>query len=188
MPSEAAKPLVAAPPHLYGLAASFDSPEQIVEAAERIHEAGYRKAEGYTPFAVKGLCEALGFHRSGVPLIVFCGGMFGGIGGFFMMWYANVVSYPWNIGGKPPNSWPAFIPITFEMTVLGAGLLALFGMLVLNGLPAPYHPMFRAPNFELASQTQFFICIEAADPLFDPERTRIFLESLHPLAVMEVPW
>ena len=105
-----------------------------------------------------------------------------------MLWYANVVSYLWNIGGKPPNSWPAFIPITFELTVLSASLLALFGMLILNGLPSPYHPMFRAPTFEQASQTQYFLCIEVADPLFDMQRTREFLESLGPRAVVEVPW
>jgi len=159
-----------------------------VEAAKKVHEAGYRRAEGYSPHAVTGLSEALGFEKTGVPLIVFIGGIVGGLGGYFMMWYANVISYPWNIGGKPPNSWPAFIPITFEMTVLGAGLMALLGMLVLNGLPCPYHPLFRAPTFEQASQNQYFICIEVADPLFDLDRTRDFLMSLSPLAVVEVPW
>jgi hypothetical protein len=173
---------------LYGLAASFDSPEAVVEAAKKIFAAGYRRTEGYSPYAVEGLSEALGFERSGVPLMVFVGGIVGCIGGYFMLWYANVVSYPWNIGGKPPNSWPAFIPITFEMTVLGASLMALFGMLILNGLPSPYHPMFRAPTFELASQTRFFICVEVRDPQFDLEKTREFLKSLSPMAVLEVPW
>jgi hypothetical protein len=173
---------------LYGLAASFDSPEAIVAAAKRVYAAGYRRAEGYTPQAVEGLCEALGFRRTGIPPLVFVGGIVGGLGGYFMLWYANVISYPWNIGGKPPNSWPAFIPITFEMTVLGAALMALFGMLLLNGLPAPYHPMFRAPTFELASQTRFFLCIEVADPRFDLEQTTAFLQSLDPIAVVEVPW
>ncbi|HUB23841.1 MAG TPA: DUF3341 domain-containing protein [Tepidisphaeraceae bacterium] len=176
------------PAHLFGLAASFDSPEATVAAARRIFSAGYRHAEGYSPYAVEGLAEALGFHRTGIGLLVFMGGVFGGLGGYFMLWYANVISYPWNIGGKQPDSWPAFIPITFEMTVLGAALLALFGMLILNGLPRPYHPMFRAPTFELASQTRFFLCIEVADPMFDLNTTRQFLESLGPLAVMEVPW
>jgi hypothetical protein len=175
-------------PGLYGLATCFDSPEAVLEAARKVHEAGYRRAEAYTPFAVAGLSEALGFRKTGVPLIVLIGGMVGGIGGYFMLWYANVVSYPWNTGGKPPNSWPAFIPITFEMTVLGSALLALFGMLLLNGLPSPYHPMFRAPHFDLASQTHFFLCIEADDPRFDPAGTRRFLESLNGLAVVEVPW
>ena len=173
---------------LFGLAASFDSPEAVLDAAKKVFAAGYRRTEGYTPHSVEGLAEALGFARTGVPLIVFVGGIVGAIGGYFMLWYANVVSYPWNIGGKPPNSWPAFIPITFELTVLGASLLALFGMLILNGLPSPYHPMFRAPTFELASQTQYFICIEVADPQFGIERTKEFLESLGPIAVVEVPW
>ncbi len=170
------------------MAASFDSPEAIVAAAEKIHAAGYRRTEGYTPYAVEGLCESLGYHHTGIPLMVFVGGIVGGLGGYFMLWYANVVSYPWNIGGKPPNSWPAFIPITFEMTILGAATLALFGMLILNGLPSPYHPMFRASTFELASQTRFFVCIEATDAQFDVEQTRDFLLSLEPIAVMEVPW
>lgn len=187
MPTELEHP-VSSTRGLYGLAASFDSPEGVVEAAKKVFAAGYRRTEGYSPYAVEGLTEALGFHRTGVPLIVFVGGLVGGIGGYFMLWYANVVSYPWNIGGKPPDSWPAFIPITFEMTVLGASLLALLGMLILNGLPSPYHPMFRAPTFELASQTHFFLCIEEADPLFDFEQTRIFLQSLDPVAVVEVPW
>jgi hypothetical protein len=173
---------------LFGLAASFDSPEAVVEAARKVFAAGYRRTEGYTPHSVEGLADALGFHKTGVPLIVFVGGIVGALGGYFMLWYANVVSYPWNIGGKPPNSWPAFIPITFELTVLSASLLALFGMLILNGLPSPYHPMFRAPTFEQASQTQYFLCIEVADPLFDMQRTREFLESLGPRAVVEVPW
>jgi len=187
MPNEDAKPRPPAP-HLYGLAASFSSPEAVLKAAKKVHAAGYRHAEGYSPHAVEGLCEALGFKKTGVPLIVFIGGICGGLGGYFMLWYANVISYPWNIGGKPPNSWPAFIPITFEMTVLGASLLALLGMLVLNGLPCLYHPMFKAPTFKQASQNQYFICIEVGDPLFDMERTREFLMSLDPLAVMEVPW
>jgi len=173
---------------LFGLAAVFDSPESIVEAAKKVRAAGYKRAEAYTPYDVTGLSDALGFHHTGVPLIVFVGGCIGALGGYFMLWYANVISYPWNIGGKQPNSWPAFIPITFEVTVLFASLMALFGMLILNGLPAPYHPMFRAPSFDLASQTEFFLCIESSDLNFDLEETRRFLESLDPRVVMEVPW
>ncbi len=175
-------------PHLYGLAARFDSPEAIVEAAGKVHAAGYRRAEAYTPYAVKGLSDALGFRATGVPLIVLLGGALGALGGYFMLWYANVISYPWNVGGKPPNSWPAFVPITFEMTVLGASLFALFGMLALNRLPQPYHPIFKAPNFELTSQTDFLLCIEASDPKFDLEVTRALLESVEPIEIMEVPW
>lgn len=173
---------------LFGLAAVFDSPETVLAAAHRVREAGFVRAEAYTPFAIEGLSEALGFKRTGIPLLVFLGGLMGAVGGYFMLWYANVISYPWNTGGKPPNSWPAFVPITFEMTVLGAGLMALIGMLALNGLPAPFHPMFHAPRFELASQTEFFLCIEASDPQFDRQRTRAFLEGLNPTAVVEVPW
>jgi len=174
--------------HLYGLAARFDSPEALLKAAEAVHAAGYRQAEAYMPFAVKGVAEALGFRRTGIPLVVLTGGALGALGGYFMLWYANVVSYPWNIGGKPPNSWPAFVPITFELTVLGASLLALIGMLAMNGLPQPYHPIFNAASFELASQTEFFICIEAADPKFDLPMVRQFFESLEPLEIAEVPW
>ena len=175
-------------PEYYGLAAQFDSAEAIMAAAEKVHAAGYRRVEAYTPYAVKGLSDALGFGRTGVPLIVLVGGALGALGGYFMLWYANVISYPWNVGGKPPNSWPAFIPITFEMTVLGASLLALFGMLALNGLPQPYHPIFKAPHFELATQTDFFLCIEASDPKFDPAAVRTILEELKPVAIVEVPW
>lgn len=172
---------------LFGLAAEFESPEHVLEAAQRVRAAGYRCAEAYTPFAVQGLSEALGFRRTRVPLIVLIGASIGAIGGFFMLWYANVISYPWNIGGRPPNSWPAFIPITFELGVLGAGLTAFFGMFTLNGLPMPYHPMFHLPNFKAASRDRFFICIERRDPIFDREKTRSFLESLEPLSVAEVP-
>jgi len=173
---------------IYGIVAEFETPEAVLEGARRVRAAGYRKAEAYTPFAVHGLPEALGFHRTGVPLIVLTGGLFGAIAGYFMMWYANVISYPWNIGGRPPNSWPLYVPITFELGVLGAGLFAVIGMLALNGLPMPYHPLFNVEEFALASQDRFFLCIESADHQFDREATRLFFESLQPTAVREVPW
>jgi hypothetical protein len=176
-----------AQPSLFGLAASFETPEAVLVAAVRVREAGYTAAEAYTPFPVKGLSEALGFRRTGMPRLVLIGGAVGCLGGYFMLWYANVISLPWNIGGKPPHSWPAFIPIAFEMTILGAALMAVLGMLALNGLPEPYHPMFKAPTFELASESLFFLCIESRDPKFDVTATREFLEALSPLAVMEVP-
>jgi len=173
---------------IYGLAAEFASPEALIKAAQMIHAAGYRKVEGYSPYPIPEVARALGFHRTRVPLLVFIGGITGAIAAYFMMWYANVISYPWNIGGKPPNSWPAFIPISFELMVLGASLMALFGMLALNGLPMPYHPLFNLPSFELASQTRFFICIESSDPKYDRLVTWRLLAEAAPEAMMEVPW
>lgn len=174
--------------NLYALAAEFDSAEALTEAARRVHEAGYRRVEAYTPHAVSGLADTLGFGHTGVPLLVFLGGLLGAIGGYFMLWYANVISYPWNTGGKPPNSWPAFIPITFEMMVLGAATMAVVALIVLCGLPQPYHPVFNAPGFERASQDRFFLCIEAADPRFDAAVVRRLLEEFSPLNISEVPW
>lgn len=172
---------------LFGLAAEFDSPESVLAAANAVHLAGYRRADAFSPFPVDGLPEALGFHRTRVPMVVGFGGLFGACFGFFMLWYANVISYPWNVGGRPPNSWPAFIPITFELGVLFAALSAVVGMLALNGLPMPYHPMFNLPNFSLASRDKFFILIESSDAQFDWDKTRVFLQSLQPIAVTEVP-
>ncbi|HWE01286.1 MAG TPA: DUF3341 domain-containing protein [Tepidisphaeraceae bacterium] len=173
--------------NLFGLAAEFDTPEAVLHAALRIHGAGYRRADAFSPMPVEGLPEALGFPRTGVPLIVGIGGLCGACGGFFMLWFANVVNYTWNIGGRPPNSWEAFIPITFELAVLCAALSAVIGMLALNKLPMPYHPMFNLPAFDRASRDRFFIVIESADAQFDSEQTRKFLETLLPIAVTEVP-
>ena len=174
-------------PPIYGILAEFDSADAILDAARHVREAGYRDAEAYTPFAVQGLSQALGFHRSRVAGIVLGGAIVGCAGGFFMQWYANVLSYPWNIGGKPPNSWPAWIPITFELSVLCAALAAVIGMLGLNRLPQPSHPLFNAPEFQLATRDRFFLCIESSDPKFDLASTRHFLEQFAPLRVTEVP-
>jgi hypothetical protein len=171
---------------LFGLAAEFDSAEAVLSAAERIYSAGYRRADAFSPFPVENLPEALGFTRTAMPTLVGIGGLVGAATGFGMLWFANVINYPWNIGGRPPNSWPAFIPITFELGVLFAALAAVVGMLALNGLPMPYHPMFNLPNFNLASKDKFFIVIESADEKFDLKATRTFLQSLAPLSVMEV--
>jgi hypothetical protein len=174
-------------PPIYGLMAEFDDAHKVYEAATQVRLAGFRRADAYSPFPVHGLSEALGFHRSRVPMLVLIGGIIGGIGGFLMQYYANVISYPQVIAGRPYNSWPAWIPITFECTVLGAALTAVFGMLALNGLPRPSHPLFNVASFQLASRNRFFIVIEARDPQFDLEKTRVFLERLGPLEVSEVP-
>lgn len=172
---------------LFGLAAEFESPESILEAAQRVVGAGYRRVEAYTPFPVEGLPEAVGFHRTGIAPIVLGGGMTGASLGFLMQWYANTIGYPWNVGGRPPNSWPMFIPITFELGVLFAAFAGVIAMLALNGLPRPYHPMFRLEAFARASRDRFFLCVEADDPQFERERTGQLLLDLKPLAVMEVP-
>ncbi|HEX5411592.1 MAG TPA: DUF3341 domain-containing protein [Terriglobia bacterium] len=170
----------------YGLMAEFVSADALLEATRHASAAGYRKMDAYSPFAVEGLAEALGIYKTRLPLIVFCGGLFGCCGGFFLQWWPNVIGYPQNIGGKPWDSWPAFIPITFELTILCAALAATFGMIALNGLPSPYHPAFNVERFALASKDRFFLLIEAEDPMFEMERTRQFLTELNPREVSEV--
>jgi hypothetical protein len=173
-------------PRIYGLLAEFEQPEQLLAAAHRAREAGYRRMDAYTPFPVEGLAEALGRHYTLVPLITLIGGLAGCAGGFGLQYWVSKVAYPINVGGKPFNSWPSFIPVTFEMTILGAALSAVLGMLALNGLPMPYHPLFNEPRFALASRDRFFLCVEARDRRFDLAETRRLLESLTPRAVMEV--
>ena len=173
---------------LYGVMAEFDSANALVAAAHKAREAGYRKMDGYSPFPIEELAEALGFHYNRLPLLVLIGGIVGGIAGYALQYWASVIEYPLNVGGRPYHSWPSFIPATFETTVLFAALTAVLGMLALNGLPQPHHPVFNAPRFALASRDAFFLCIEADDPRFDLEQARKFLESTGARAVSEVEW
>jgi hypothetical protein len=172
---------------VYGVMAEFQTPEEVLEATRQAHAAGYREMDAYTPYPVEGLATELGLPRTRVPFVVLLAGLVGAGAGFLMQYWTMAVDYPFNAGGRPLNSWPAFVPITFETMVLVAALAALLGMLFLNGLPRPHHPVFNVPNFSRASQDRFFLCIEAADPKFDRETTRNFLAGLHPLGVMEVP-
>jgi hypothetical protein len=173
-------------PALYGIMAEFDNPSDLVAAARRTHEAGYRRINGYSPYPIEELSEAIGFTRTSLPLIVLIGGILGGLGGFFMQYWMEVIDYPLNVGGKPYNSWPAFIPITFECTVLVAAFSAVLGMLILNKLPQPYHPVFNAPNFALATRDKFFLVVEANDPKFKHDEAIAFMKSLEPVEVSDV--
>ena len=173
-------------PLIYGLMAEFSDPDALLAAARRAFDEGFRKMDAYTPFPVEGLAEAIGFHRTRVPLIVLIGGIIGCVGGFFLQYWIAVIDYPVNVGGRPLNSWPSFIPVTFELTILIAALSAFFAVLALNGLPMPYHPVFNVERFELASRSRFFLCIEASDPKFQPDETRRFLEALGSHGVYDV--
>jgi hypothetical protein len=164
----------------YGLLAEFGTPERLLDAARRARAAGYERVEAYAPFPVDGLAEATGMRRNWIPAIVLGGGLAGGIGGYFMQWYSAVISYPINSGGKPLHSWPEFIPVTFETTILVAALAGVLGMLALNGLPRLHHPLFNVREFDLASRNRFFLCVRGAD-------ARQFLQGLQPIGVWEVP-
>jgi len=166
--------------------AEFDSPSALVSAARAARAKGYRKLDAYSPFPIEELTEALHLHKNKLPLIVLAGGIIGGLTGFFLQYWIAVVYFPINIAGRPLNSWPSFIIITFELTILFASLSAVLGMMALCGLPMPYHPVFNVPRFSAASRNRFFLCIEAADPLFDRARTSEFLGTLEPREVSEV--
>jgi hypothetical protein len=172
-------------PNLYGYMAEFEQPEELLNAARAAFKAGYRKMDAYSPFPVEGVAEALGFEHTRIPLVVLIGGITGGAVAYGMQYFSAVWDYPLNIGGRPLHSWPSFIPITFELTVLSAAFAAVFGMLLMNGLPKPHHPVFNAPDFKLASQTRFFLCLQSTDAQFG-EKAKRFLESLKPVAVHEV--
>jgi hypothetical protein len=173
-------------PPIYGLLAEFDTPDALVAATRQAHAKGFRRMDAYSPFPIEELSEALGLRKTKLPLLVLIGGILGGATGFLMQWYSSVVAYPMNVGGRPLNSWPAFLVVTFELTILGAALFAVLGMLALNGLPMPYHPVFNVPGFALATRDRFFLCVEATDPLFDRAGTAEFLRGLQPRAVSEV--
>jgi len=171
---------------LHGLMAEFDDPNALVAATQRAHHEGYRRMDAYSPFPIEELHEALGVHHTRLPLIVLIGGIVGCLAGYGLQYWVSAIDYPLNVGGRPFNSWPAFAPVTFECTILAAALSAVLGMLALNGLPMPHHPVFNVPRFALASRNRFFLCIEARDPKFHLEETRRFLETLEPREVSTV--
>lgn len=173
-------------PKVYAMVAEFDDADVLVEAAEAARLAGYKKMDAYTPFPVHGLSEAIGFHDVRMPWMIFMGGLLGSITGYTMQWYILSVDYTMNVGGKPLNSIPSFVPITFECTILFSALTAVFGMLALNRLPKPYHSIFNTPGFERASQDRFFLAIEAEDKNYDADKVRRFLSELPVLSVNEV--
>lgn len=172
---------------LYGLMAEFDDANALVEAARRTHAEGYRNVDAYSPFPIEAAWEALDANDRRVQLFALCGGILGAIGGFGLCYWTQVIAYPLNIGGRPFNSWPAFIPVTFETTILVAAFTAVISMIVLNGLPMPYHPVFNVPAFARASRDGFFLAIEAGDPKFDRRSTLEFLKSVGAKEVNEVP-
>ena len=171
----------------YGIMAEFDSATTLVEAARKTHQAGYKRIDAYSPFPIEGLAEEIGFQHDEVPLVVLIGGLVGGLTGYLMQYWIAVVSYPVNVGGRPYHSWPSFIIVTFEMTILFGAISAVFGMLALNGLPMPYHPVFNVPRFAFATKDRFFLMVFSTDPKYDTQGTRKFLESLGPQSISEVP-
>jgi len=171
---------------LYGVIAEYDDAEALLAAARKVRDAGYKKIDAYSPFPLEGLSEAMGFRDHLVPATMLIGGIVGCLGGFGFLSWATIVSYPINIGGRPIFGWPSFIPITFELTVLFSALSGIFGMILYNGLPLPYHPVFNAPNFEMASSSRFFLCIESKDPKFNREEVLDFMDTLGALRVSEV--
>jgi len=171
----------------YGLMAEFDSPQELLDAAQKTHRAGYKQMDAFSPFPVEGLADAIGFHKNNVSLVVLIGGIIGGLSGYLLQYYVAVISYPINVGGRPLHSWPSFIIVTFELTILFGGLSAAIGMLALNGLPMPYHPVFNVAEFAKASDDKFFLVVFASDPNYDAARTLEFLRGLAPRAISEVP-
>jgi hypothetical protein len=172
---------------IYGMMAEFASPKDLVVAAKSTHDAGYRKIDAYSPYPIEEVAEAIGFHSNRVALVTLIGAIIGGLSGYALQYWVAVITYPTNIGGRPYHSWPSFIIVTFELTILFGGISAVFGMLALNGLPMPYHPVFNVERFAMASKDRFFLIVFATDPKYDPKGTRQFLEALHPRSISEVP-
>jgi hypothetical protein len=170
----------------YGLMAEFDDVNSAVAAARQVYAAGYRRINAYSPYPVEELSEAIGFHKNMVPKIVFVGGLMGCLGGFLMIYWMTAIDYPINVGGRPLFSLPAWIPIMFECTILIAAFSAVIGMLAMNGLPRPHHPVFNVPSFARATTDRFFVCIKSDDPRYDHERTKTFLASLGAREVVDV--
>ncbi|MGH9946504.1 MAG: DUF3341 domain-containing protein [Pyrinomonadaceae bacterium] len=172
---------------LYGIMAEFDSPTELVDAARAVRDAGFTKTDAFSPFPIHEMDEALGIKRSILPVLVFFGGITGLLLGVSLQVFVHYIDYPINVGGRPYLSWPSFVPPSFELTILLAGFTAVFGMLFLNGLPRPYHPVFNVPRFALATREKFFLIIESADAKYDHDETKAFMESLKPQEVFDVP-
>lgn len=170
----------------YGLLAEFETAESLITAAKRVHQEGYRKVEAFSPYALPEAAEALGAGKSSIGSIVLAGGVVGAVGAFFMQYWIAVIDYPLNVGGRPENSWPLFIPISFELTILMASLAGFLGVLILCGLPRFHHPLFAAPSFARSSTDRFYICLDSTDSKYNLIETREFLESLGPVGVEEV--
>ena len=177
---------MSAEPILHGLMAEFENPSDLVRAAHEARAKGYTRLDAYTPYPIEELSEALAIHDRRLPTLVLLGGILGAVSGYALCYWCSVIEYPLIVGGKPFNSVPAFIVPTFETTILFAAFAAVLGMLGLNGLPQPYHPVFNAPRFALASRDRFFLCIETTDPLYDHDETWAFLTRLGPRVVMDV--
>jgi hypothetical protein len=171
---------------VWGVMAEFATADELVAAARRVRESGYEHVEAYSPFPIDGLAEALGFERNRVPLFTFVGALCGGIGGYFLQWYSAVVDYPVNIAGRPLNSWPMFVPVTFEMAVLGGALAAVISMLAASGLPKLHHPLFAVPEFDLATRNRFFLCLRSDDPSFTSDGAKELLGGLRAMRCVEV--
>ena len=171
---------------IYGVMAEFDNPTALVNATRAVRERGYRKLDAYTPFPIEELSDILHLHKNKLPLIVLCGGLLGGLTGYLLQYFVTVIYFPINVGGRPLHSWPSYIIITFELTILFGCISTVLGLLALCRLPMPYHPAFNVPRFSAASRDRFFLCIEATDPLFEMKKTSGLLASLKAKEVSEV--